>query len=309
MARAGSSPTSETVDGDSRKKPSGAAGRLYIVATPLGNLEDLTFRAVEVLRGVAVVACEDTRHSRKLLAHYGIGAKVLSCHDHNEESSARQITALLESGLDVALISDAGTPGISDPGYRAVSLAAARGLDVTPVPGPSALAAAVSVSGLPTDRFLFAGFLPPKTSALKVTLQELAAIKATLVFYCPARRLLTALNAIHEVIGDRRAVICREMTKVHEQVSRGRVSDLSGKMESGEIPSKGEAVLLLEGAEREGTVGSGENLAQDVSTILDNTPDADSLGAKQLTVLAAERLGAPRNRIYPLVCAWLNRRG
>lgn len=308
MARAGSSPTSESADGVSRKNPSGAAGRLYVVATPLGNLDDLTFRAVEVLRGVAVVACEDTRHSRKLLAHYGVGARVLSCHDHNEESSARQIASLLESGLDVALISDAGTPGISDPGYRAVSHAAASGLSVSPVPGPSALAAAVSVSGLPTDRFLFAGFLPPKTSALKTALKELAALKATLVFYCPARRLLTALHAVHEVLGDRRAVICRELTKVHEQVSRGRVSELSEKMERGEIPARGEAVLLLEGAEREGAADSGEDLAQNVASILEKTPDAESLGAKQLTVLAAERLGAPRNRVYPLVCAWLNRR-
>jgi 16S rRNA (cytidine1402-2'-O)-methyltransferase len=308
VARAASSPASESPDGDSRKKPSGAAGRLYVVATPLGNLEDLTFRAVEVLRSVAFVACEDTRHSRKLLAHYGVVARVLSCHDHNEESSASQIAALLESGLDVALISDAGTPGISDPGYRAVSLAAARGLEVTPVPGPSALAAAVSVAGLPTDRFLFAGFLPPKTSAIKSTLQELAAMKATLVFYCPARRLETALNAVREVLGDRRAVICRELTKVHEQVSRGRLSDLSAKIERGEIPARGEAVLLLEGAERESFTDSGENLAQIVASILDDTPKAESLGAKQLTVLAAERLGAPRNRVYPLVCAWLNRR-
>lgn len=305
MARAGSSQISELQGQPQEPKP----GQLFLVATPLGNLQDLTFRAVEVLRSVAVVACEDTRHSRKLLGHYGVGARLISCHEHNEETAARQIVSVLESGLDVALVSDAGTPGISDPGYRAVCLTVARGFNVVPVPGPSAVASAVSVSGLPTDRFMFAGFLPPKLPAIKSTLQELAALRATLVFYCPARRLRSALKAASEVLGDRRAVVCRELTKVHEQVARGTLIQLGAAMDSGEIPARGEVVLLVEGQVKAAVTESAVDLASQIAALLEDIPQAGDLGAKQLTVLAAARTGAPRNRVYPLVCAWLNRRG
>lgn len=305
MARAGSSPISDPPRRSGAGSP--GPGRLFVVATPLGNLEDITFRAVETLRGCPVIACEDTRHSRRLLDRYGIRGRLISCHEHNEEAAAAQIVALIESGLDVALISDAGTPGISDPGFRAVRLAAERGFEVTPVPGPSALVSSVSVSGLPTDRFLFGGFLPQKKFALESALNELSGLRATLVFYCPARRLGAALAASRKVLGDRRAVICRELTKVHEQVARGRLSELIRRMDSGEIPLRGEVVLLLGGKEEGETVGP-EELVAAVDTFLDSLEDAPGLGAKALTVMTSDRLKTPRNRVYPLVCAWLNRR-
>ncbi|MFC1537353.1 16S rRNA (cytidine(1402)-2'-O)-methyltransferase [Gemmatimonadota bacterium] len=281
---------------------------LYVVGTPLGNLKDITFRAVEVLNCVAVVACEDTRHSRKLLSHYGIKARVISYHEHNERAAAEKIVSLLESGLAVALISDAGTPGISDPGYRAVSLALERGMTVVPVPGPSAVATALSASGLPTDSFYFAGFPPPRAKAMEQALEELSGIKATLVFYCPSRKLKTTLQAMLRILGDRRAVVGREMTKLHEEFLRGTLKELHELLDQRAGSPKGEVVLLVEGA----TAGIGEGetvekLTERVNLYLEGLPDSRNLGARKLTLLAAEHLSLPRNKIYPLVCAFLNR--
>ncbi|MBN2288806.1 MAG: 16S rRNA (cytidine(1402)-2'-O)-methyltransferase [Candidatus Glassbacteria bacterium] len=279
---------------------------LFVVGTPLGNLQDITCRAVEVLKTVPVVACEDTRHSRKLLGRYGIKARVISCHEHNEAAAAEKVVSLVESGLPVALISDAGTPGISDPGYRVVSLALERGVRVVPVPGPSAATAALSAAGLPTDSFYFAGFLPARAGPMERALEELSGLKATLVFYCPPHKLIRTLETMLRVLGDRRAAVCREMTKVHEEFLRGRLKELLELVSGRESPLKGEIVLVVEGnAGLE--VQTGEELAGRLERYLDSLPEARSLGARKLTLAAAEHLKLPRNKVYPLVCAYLNR--
>ena len=281
---------------------------LYIVGTPLGNLEDITFRAVELLRRVPVIACEDTRHSARLLARYGIKARLISCHEHNEQAAAAQVASLLHSGLEVALISDAGTPGISDPGYRVVSLALEQGLQVVPVPGPSALTASLCAAGLPTDSFYFAGFVPARQKALENLLRELSTLKGSLVFYCPARRIKAVLPVIRGCLGQRRAAICRELTKIHEEFIRGTLTEIERGLETRET-LKGEIVLIVEGRGKS-TVESenaGADLAGRLGKFLDGVAEARARGARSLTVLAAEELGEKRNRIYPLVCAWLNR--
>ena len=280
-------------------------GSLYVVATPLGNLEDITYRAVEILKKVPVIACEDTRHSGKLLSRYSIKARLISYHEHNEQTAAGQIVSLLRSGFDVALISDAGTPGISDPGYRVVKLALEQGLEVVPIPGPSALTAALSVSGLPTDSFCFAGWVPSREKELEKTLAELASVKATLIFYCPARRIKKAIVTFRHILGNRRAVICRELTKIHEEILRGSLSELEKSLEA-RASIKGEIVLIVEGRRAEETE-PGENLAARLAELLDSLENAGSMGAKRLTALAAEKLGSPRNRVYPMVCSYLNK--
>lgn len=281
---------------------------LYIVATPLGNLKDITYRAVEVLKSVPVIACEDTRHTRKLLEHYGIKARLVSCHEHNEETAAGKVVSLVESGLPVALVSDAGTPGISDPGYRAVSLALERGITVMPVPGPSAVAAALSSSGLPTDSFYFAGFLPARTGAREKKLEELAALKASLVFYCPPHKLGRTLESMLRVLGNRRAAICREMTKVHEETLSSDIKGLLELVEKRKHPLKGEMVIVVEGASgQENRLVSEKELALQVEKFIQGLPESRSLGARELTRRCAEALGLPRNKIYPQVCAFLNK--
>jgi len=288
------------------KKQLAGSASLYIVGTPLGNLEDITYRAVEVLKSVPVIACEDTRHSRKLLQRYGITARLISCHEHNEETAARQVIALLGSGFPVALISDAGTPGISDPGYRVVRLALERGFKVVPVPGPSALTAALSASGLPTDCFFFAGFLPAREKALEDILRELAELRATLIFFCPARRIISALRKACHVLGDRQAALARELTKIHEEFLRGSLSEIAAELESRD-KLKGEIVLMLAGKQSK-SGEAGTDLKERLENLLEGVAGSKSMGARNLTLLAAERLGEHRNRVYPLVCAWLNKR-
>jgi 16S rRNA (cytidine1402-2'-O)-methyltransferase len=222
-------------------------GTLYVVATPLGNLEDVTLRALRVLRSVALVACEDTRRTAKLLHAHGIATPTTSYFEHNERWKGARVLEALRGGRDVALVSDAGTPGISDPGYRLVREARAQGLPVVPVPGPSAVVAALSVSGLPTDRFLFVGFLPPRAGARRAALTELAAGRETLVFYESPVRVLDCLEDMREILGDRAAFLCREATKLHEEYRRGTLSELRAQLEArGDI--KGEIALVVEGA-------------------------------------------------------------
>lgn len=239
-------------------------GRLFVVATPLGNLEDLSPRALRTLREAGLIACEDTRRTGSLLRANGLATPLTSFFEHNERWKGERVLAALERGLDVALVSDAGTPGISDPGYRLVRDARARGLEVIPIPGPSAVIAALSVSGLPTDRFLFVGFLPRRAGPRRAALQLLRGEPATLVFYESPLRALDALADMRATLGDREAFLCREATKLHEEYRRGTLSALERALGARGTP-KGELVLVVAGAaqeQRPGEAGDAELLAE-----------------------------------------------
>jgi 16S rRNA (cytidine1402-2'-O)-methyltransferase len=220
------------------------AGRLYIVATPIGNLEDITYRAVRVLGEADLIACEDTRQTRKLLEHYGIHKPTISYHEHNEAERSAELTGRLAAGAIIALVSDAGVPLISDPGYRLVSAAIKAGIPVEPVPGPSAAIAALAASGLPTDAFHFGGFLPSKPGQRTRVLEELAHEQATLVFYEAPHRVLEALEAIDQVLGPRQVVVAREITKLHEEFLRGTAAEVRAQLAS-RTAVKGEVTLLI----------------------------------------------------------------
>lgn len=228
---------------NSALKPS---GDLYVVATPIGNLEDLTFRALRTLGEVSVIVCEDTRRTRKLLNKYSIKKRLISYYHPKESQKIPQIISLLKQRKDVALVTDSGTPGISDPGYPLIREAITQGIKIIPIPGPAAITAALSVAGLPTHRFLFLGFLPPKKEATKKLLVSLKNEKATLVFYLPTRKLLSFLDLARETIGNRQIVIAREMTKIYEEFLRGTTEELLKKLEEKKL--KGEATVLISGS-------------------------------------------------------------
>jgi 16S rRNA (cytidine1402-2'-O)-methyltransferase len=220
------------------------SGLLSIVATPIGHLEDITFRAVETLRTAALIACEDTRHTRKLLTHFGITTPTVSLHEHNEAARTAELLARLEAGDHIALVSDAGTPLISDPGYRLVRDAAARGIRITPIPGASAALAALAASGLPTDAFRFCGFLPRKSGERRRLLESLAAETATLIFYEAPHRILESLTDIADIRRDPAVAAARELTKLHEEILRGPASAVRATLESrGQV--RGEFTLVV----------------------------------------------------------------
>jgi len=220
---------------------------LFIVATPIGHLDDITRRAIDVLKSVDLIAAEDTRHSAKLLQHYDIRTPLVSYHDHSDASDVEALMARLRSGSSIALISDAGTPMVSDPGYRLVAACQQERLPVVPIPGPSAMTAALSVAGLPTDRFYFEGFLPAKAGQRNHRLKALRTIETTLIFFESPRRLSASLAAMCAELGDREAAICRELTKSHETIRRDRLSALSAFVESDPNQQRGEVVVLVEG--------------------------------------------------------------
>ena len=221
-------------------------GKLYIVATPIGNLEDLTLRALRTLDEVEWIACEDTRQTRKLLNKYQLKKKLISYYQPKEKLKIPKIINLLKDGDNVALVSDAGTPGLSDPGYPLIKEAIDEGINIVPIPGASALTAALSASGLPTHRFLFIGFPPPKEEATRKLLSSLNKEEGTLVFYLPLRRLFPFLRQITEVMGPRKVVIAREMTKMHEEFLRGTPRELFAKLEKRKL--KGETTILVQGS-------------------------------------------------------------
>jgi 16S rRNA (cytidine1402-2'-O)-methyltransferase len=219
------------------------SGSLYVIATPIGNLEDITLRALRLLTEVDLIACEDTRHTRKLLAHYQISKPTLSYHEHNERERTAQLIERLKAGATVALVSDAGTPLVSDPGFRLVREAIAQGIAVVPVPGPSALVAALAASGLATDEFYFAGFLPSKPSQRRARLAGLAGIRATLVFYEAPHRIKATLADARAAFGNRDCVVARELTKLHEEFLRGTLDDVIAALPENDV--RGELVLLV----------------------------------------------------------------
>jgi 16S rRNA (cytidine1402-2'-O)-methyltransferase len=220
-------------------------GRLYIVGTPVGNLEDITLRALRILGEVEAIACEDTRQTVKILNRFGLKKPLISYFQPKEGRRIPEIIGLLKAGRDVALVSDAGTPGISDPGFPLIREALKEAIPVVPIPGPSAVTTALSAAGLPTHRFLFVGFPPPKKTGLRKFLEALRDEKATLVFFLPTRRIPEFLEAVRELLGDRRVVIARELTKIHEEFIRGKAGELAGRL--GQKILKGEATVLVEG--------------------------------------------------------------
>jgi len=218
-------------------------GCLYLVATPIGNLEDITLRAIRVLKEADLIACEDTRQTQKLLHHYGIRKEMVSYHEHNELTRSPELVIELEQGAKIALVSDAGTPGISDPGHRLVTLCLRHHISVVPIPGPSALVAALAASGLPTEEFLFVGFLPPRAGARRKALDALKAESRTLIFYEAPHRVVETLADASEILGPRPAVIAREVTKIHEEFLRGPLAEL---LESARKRApRGEITLLI----------------------------------------------------------------
>lgn len=223
-------------------------GTLYIVATPIGNLEDFTYRAVRVLGEVSVIACEDTRHTRVLLDHYGISRPMISYHEHNEAERTAELVGRLQVGDSVALVSDAGTPLVSDPGYRLVAAATEAGIPVVPIPGVSASITALSASGLPTDSFRFAGFFPPKQSQRLRILEELKEDTATLIFYEAPHRIVQTLEDVEQALGARRVVVARELTKMHEEFLRGTPAELRAAL-TGRDAVRGEMTVLIAKAE------------------------------------------------------------
>jgi 16S rRNA (cytidine1402-2'-O)-methyltransferase len=267
------------------------SGTLYVVATPIGNLEDITLRAIRTLKEVDLVACEDTRHTRKLLAHFGIATPSVSYHDHNARERAPELLERLERGESVALVSDAGTPAISDPGYRLISGAAERGIPVVPVPGPSAVVAALSASGLATDAFLFAGFLPARAEARRARLADLAAERATVILYEAPHRVAETLADLVDVFGDRPAALARELTKVHEEVVRGRLSEIAAAL----APERrrGEMVLVVAGAPERTAAAADSPVASRVAEL-----EAAGLSRMDAIKQAARERGVPKREVY-----------
>jgi 16S rRNA (cytidine1402-2'-O)-methyltransferase len=265
-------------------------GTLYLVATPIGNLSDITHRALQVLGDVDLIACEDTRHTHKLLSHYGITTKTISYHEHNEQQRAEQLIDQLKQGSSIAVVSDAGTPAVSDPGFRLVRAAIENEVPVVPVPGPSALISALVAAGLPTDEFFFAGFLPARTNARRARLSELQSVPGTLIFYEAPHRLAATLKDAYEILGERDAVVARELTKVHEEIRRGRLSELSEHYER-EDP-RGEIVVLIDR-----NVISAAPQQSSIAAVVDQF-EQDGMDQRAALKKAARELGISRAEAY-----------
>lgn len=270
------------------------AGTLYLVATPIGNLKDITFRAVEVLRSVDVIACEDTRHTGKLLKALDISGKLVSYHEHNETERAEEFVKALSDGKDIAIVSDAGTPGINDPGFRVVQMAREVGVNVVPIPGAVAFVNAVIASGLPTDSIFFGGFLPSKSGERKKRLEEVRSIPATLVFYETPHRLSRALGDCLEVLGDRKACVARELTKLHEEFVAATLNELNERYSNTDV--KGEIVLVID---REGDMkpsNDNRSLAERVEELI-----AEGMDHRAALKKAAKEFEMPKSEAYRIL--------
>src|SRR5947208_3501874 len=267
-------------------------GTLYIVATPIGNLEDITYRAVRILKEADLIACEDTRQTRKLLDHYGIEKPAISYHEHNEAERARQLIDKLQQGLTIAQVSDAGMPGISDPGYRVVKLAIEHGIRVVPVPGSSAILTALAASGLPTDAFEFRGFLPAKSGQRRTALEHMRDLQHTMIVYEAPHRITETLEDIVVILGaDRPVVIARELTKLHEEFIRGTASQVLERLHGREI--KGEITLLIGKAEKHASAAA-TNLRARVEALMRE----QKLDEKSALKAVARETGLSKSELY-----------
>ena len=267
------------------------APSLYLIATPIGNLEDITLRALRVLREVATIACEDTRQTQKLLEHFEIRKPLISYHEHNEAARTAELVSMLERGESIALVSDAGTPLVSDPGYRLVTAAIEKGLPVVPIPGASAVLAALAASGLPTDQFRFIGFLPAKAGARRRALEELEHEPATAVCYESPHRILETLSDISEILGQRRIALARELTKIHEEFLRGSAAEIRARLEErGSI--KGEITLVIARSEERAAI---EDPAAEVARL-----QKEGLGRMEAIKTVAKLMGLPKREVYRL---------
>ena len=270
------------------------AGTLYVVATPIGNLQDLTPRALEVLKSVNLIAAEDTRHSARLLQHFGIATPATACHDHNERGKSQRLVERLLQGEDLALISDAGTPLISDPGYHLVRQAREAGVRVSPVPGACALIAALSAAGLPSDRFSFEGFLPAKAHGRRQRIEALASEPRTWMLYEAPHRLLECLEDLRELLGGERQVVrARELTKTFETIKGAPLAELVEWVRADADQQRGECVLVIEGAPQRDEEDALDPAAERVLDIL-----LEELPVKQAAALAARITGLKKNRLY-----------
>lgn len=267
------------------------AGTLYLVATPIGNLDDISLRALRILKQVALIACEDTRQTRKLLHHYAIRTPLVSYHEHNEAERAPELLAKLLSGTDIALVSDAGTPLVSDPGYRLVERAVHAGIPVVPVPGPSAVLAALTASGLPTDQFYFAGFLPAGAGQRRKVLEKLRDVDATLVFYEAPHRILKTLADLEEILGHRPLVVAREITKIHEEFLRGTAASIRAELES-RASIRGEFTVVVGRAAPQN--------AQQPPSLAEAVAECMRAGLSRMEAIkaVARRTGLPKREVY-----------
>jgi 16S rRNA (cytidine1402-2'-O)-methyltransferase len=265
-------------------------GRLYLVATPIGNLQDITHRAVRILREADLIACEDTRHTRKLLDHYSLSKALISYHEHNEAARAEELVGKMLAGASVALVSDAGMPLVSDPGYRVVAAAIRVGIPVIPVPGPAAMVAALAASGLATDSFYFGGFLPAKPGQRVGVLESLRDHLHTLVFYEAPHRIVEALADVEKVLGPRQVVVARELTKVHEEFLRGTVAEVRAVLEA-RPAVKGEITLLI---------GKSEKRPEDDTTIVEAVEACERAGLSRMDAIkeVARKRGLAKREVY-----------
>lgn len=268
-------------------------GTLFLVATPIGNLEDITLRALRTLKEADLVACEDTRHTQVLLQHYRITTPTISYHEHNELTRAAELIVRLEQGERIALVSDAGMPGISDPGYRLIMLCIRHGVPVVPVPGASAFLAALAASGLPTDRFRFGGFLPARRGQRRKELESVKDVRKTLVFYEAPHRILETLEDVSKVLGDRPVVVAREVTKVHEEFLRGRCLDVLKELrERGKV--RGEITLLIDRNQEQATGAAAVPLRRRVDELM-SEQNLDRMAALKI---AAKERGISKRQAY-----------
>jgi 16S rRNA (cytidine1402-2'-O)-methyltransferase len=270
-------------------------GCLYLVGTPIGNLEDITLRALRILKEVDLIACEDTRHTQKLLNHYDIHKSLVSYHEHNELTRAPELLIKLEQGGKVALVSDAGMPLVSDPGYRLVTLCVRHRIPVVPVPGPAALLAALAASGLPNEEFLFAGFLPARSAERRRRLEHLRIEERTIIFYEAPHRVAECIADAQEILGNRPACLAREVTKLHEEFRRGKLSELAASL--AERPARGEITLIV-GPPDANSSGAHVDSSQSLSDRVEELIRQAKLDRKEALKLAAKERGLTRRAAY-----------